>query len=100
MNVLEGDAVAQMAHFFAGWALTLTMALMINPFYAAGLVILGSAAKEAAESLGIAPWEPKQDWPSSITDFGFFCLGIAWALFVVYALSWWLFLRALWTWRF
>lgn len=71
---------AQIAH--VGWGAFLTLAVTLwLPIGAAALIVLGvSFAKEAFEALGIAPWEPKQPWSSSLVDFGFFSVGIAAAI--------------------
>lgn len=72
----NSNVVAQLAH--VGWgfllaAVSLHVAtLPVSCFFAGSI----AAGKEAAESLGIAPWEGKQPWLSSTIDFLFFLVGI------------------------
>jgi hypothetical protein len=82
-NVLEGDSVAQLAHIGWGAALMFTLAHGL-PYVASMMIVAGSMfLKEALEALGVAPWEPKQTWSSSMVDFAFFVVGIAWAAVVL-----------------
>ena len=75
MNKLS-FVTAQLAHFAWGAYLPFLIARAhyYHPFAATLLI---AAAKESAEALGIAPWEPKQTWLSSAVDFGFFLLGVS-----------------------
>jgi hypothetical protein len=68
---------AQFAHFAWGYYVPAKLAQhgvapIIGVHVSAGLWL----AKESAESLGIAFWEPKQTWASSGIDYLFFILGI------------------------
>lgn len=67
---------AQLAHAFAGAFLVLALSLFLNPALAIAIATGISFGKEALEAIGIAPWEPKQTWASSMVDFGFFGAGI------------------------
>ncbi len=74
---------AQVAHLATGAASTFAVALWLSQ-PVAGFLMLGIwFAKEAAEALGIAPWEPKQSWSSSMVDFAWFSAGIGLALGVL-----------------
>lgn len=69
------NTVAQLAHFFAGEGLVLTLVLFAPFGVALAAVAVLAAGKESIESLGWASWEGKQPWLSSLEDFLFFVLG-------------------------
>jgi hypothetical protein len=76
-NVLEGDTVAQLAH--VGWAIALVLTLVLfgmDAGWAMVIVLVFAFAKEAAETLGWAFWEPKQPLDSSVRDFEFWTIGV------------------------
>ncbi len=75
INSVSGfDAAA--AHVASGAAIALGFSLFV-PAYVAVLIAAGIAfTKEALEAIGIAPWEPKQSWSSSMIDFCQFLCGI------------------------
>lgn len=79
----NSNVLAQEAHVGWGLGLVLALALFIGPLSSIILVSGGAAAKEIAESLGVAPWEPKQTWLSSLVDFVFWCVGIGLAALVL-----------------
>lgn len=73
-DILKGSAVAQLAH--VGWGAYLTLRLKPH-FHWKGFIVIVVFAfiKEVMEALGIAPWEPKQTWASSMIDFAFWVVG-------------------------
>lgn len=79
MNVLEGDTVAQLAHVGWGAALVFTLDRWLEVWAAIVVVAVLSFVKEALEAQGWAFWEAQQGWSSSLRDFEFFLIGIAWA---------------------
>lgn len=84
VDVLNGDTVAQLAHFFAGAAMVLGISRFTKERIAVAATTAIAAAKESAESLGWAVWEPIQPWLSSTKDFSFFLVGITAALLVLH----------------
>lgn len=67
---------AMLAH--AGWGAAIVLGSgLFLPWYVAMLIALGVAfVKEGSEALGIALWEPKQSWSSSMIDVLQFVYGI------------------------
>lgn len=78
---------AQIAHVGWGAALALGFGLFAPAVPSVLLAVGISFAKEAAEATGIAPWEPKQTWSSSLVDFGFFAVGIGLAALLFFIKS-------------
>lgn len=85
MNVLNGSAVAQLAHVGWGALITFTIGLLTGSLFwavVAGLVV--AIPKEVMEAMGWAFWEPKQDWTGSLIDMFWYLPGIGWAAFVLW----------------
>jgi hypothetical protein len=77
------------AHAFAGMSIALAAALFV-PDYLALLIALGFAfGKETLEATGLALWEPKQTWSSSLIDVSQFGYGIAAAAVVLLIKKFW-----------
>lgn len=74
---------ATLAH--VGWGAALTLAVGMFAGIRIGVAVaLGIAvAKEAMEALGVAPWEGKQSWASSLNDVGQFAYGIGAAVILM-----------------
>jgi hypothetical protein len=79
MNVLSNpDTVAQEAHIGWGALVVLAVALFTNDLMlSAWSAIWFAYVKEILEAAGWAFWELKQTWRSSLRDFEFWLIGIA-----------------------
>lgn len=83
MKISFNDIVAQLAHIGWGGWLPFLLARVLHSYHGFAWTLGLALAKESLETLGIAPWEPKQPWLGSAIDYTFFVLGalITYALF-------------------
>lgn len=83
MDVLNTNTLAQLAHIgWGGMGCFILWAKSVSRGYSIIIVATLAAAKETSETIGIAFWEPKQPWLSSLEDFAFFLVGVGVFLFI------------------